>query len=79
MSEITGRGAVVTGGASGIGYATAAKLGAKGARVVLADIEKKPLEAAVEQLRGQGIEAHGVECDVSSLASVEELAARSPR
>jgi NAD(P)-dependent dehydrogenase (short-subunit alcohol dehydrogenase family) len=77
MSTITGRGAVVTGGASGIGYATAAQLGAKGARVVLADIEAKALEPAVERLRSQGIEAHGVQCDVSSLASVEQLAARS--
>lgn len=77
MSTIAGRGAVVTGGASGIGYATAAQLGAKGARVVLADIEAKALEPAVERLRSQGVEAHGVECDVSSLASVEQLAARS--
>ncbi len=77
MTTITGRGAVITGGASGIGYATAAQLGAKGARVVLADIEEKALEAAVDQLREQGVEAHGVQCDVSSLSSVEHLAARS--
>jgi NAD(P)-dependent dehydrogenase (short-subunit alcohol dehydrogenase family) len=77
MSTIAGRGAVITGGASGIGYATAAQLGVKGARVVLADIEEKALEPAVEGLRSQGIEAHGLYCDVSSLASVEQLAARS--
>jgi NAD(P)-dependent dehydrogenase (short-subunit alcohol dehydrogenase family) len=77
MSTIAGRGAVVTGGASGIGYATAAQLGAKGARVVLADIEEGALGPAVEQLRAEGIDAHGIACDVSSLASVEELAARS--
>jgi NAD(P)-dependent dehydrogenase (short-subunit alcohol dehydrogenase family) len=77
MSTITGRGAVVTGGASGIGYATAAQLGAKGARVVLADIEEKALQSAVDQLRAEGVDAHGVQCDVSSLASVEQLATRS--
>lgn len=77
MTTIAGRGAVITGGASGIGFATAAALGAKGARVVLADIEAKALEPAVERLQAQGVEAHGVECDVSSLKSVEQLATRS--
>ena len=39
MDTFEGKGAVVTGGASGIGLATARVLGSRGARVVLADVE----------------------------------------
>ena len=74
MDSFDGKGAVVTGGASGIGLATARLLGSRGARLVLADIERAALDAAVEDLRGQGIEAHGVVCDVRSLDAVQSLA-----
>ncbi len=74
MDTFEGRGAVITGGASGIGFATAEELGRRGMRVVLADIEEPALEAAVERLRGAGVEAHGVPCDVASLPAVTALA-----
>jgi NAD(P)-dependent dehydrogenase (short-subunit alcohol dehydrogenase family) len=74
MENIQGKGAVITGGASGIGFATAQLLGARGARVVLADIEQSALDTATEQLRTAGIEAHGVKCDVSVKADVDALA-----
>jgi NAD(P)-dependent dehydrogenase (short-subunit alcohol dehydrogenase family) len=74
MEDFNGTGAVITGGASGIGLATARQLGAKGARVVLADIEQSALDAAVEGLRAEGVEAHGVRCDVRSLDEVQALA-----
>lgn len=77
MDSLEGKGAVVTGGASGIGFATAKELGRRKARVVLADIEADALDRAVEQLRGDGIEAHGVECDVTSLDAVDALAEES--
>ena len=60
MQEFEGRVAVVTGAASGIGFATAARLAQEGMRVVLADIERAPLEAAVAKLQGEGREALGV-------------------
>jgi NAD(P)-dependent dehydrogenase (short-subunit alcohol dehydrogenase family) len=58
--------AVVTGGASGIGLATAQRLGAEGARVVVADLAGDKAEAAAQQLRADGApDALGVACDVS--------------
>lgn len=74
MDDLRGAGAVVTGGASGIGLATARSLGAAGARVVLADVEEVSLGAAVDELSAAGIETHGVPCDVRSLDEVQALA-----
>ena len=69
-----GKVAVITGGASGIGLATGRALARRGARLVLADIEPAPLEAAASSLRAEGIEAIGVTCDVAELASMQALA-----
>lgn len=77
MTTIAGRGAVITGGASGIGFATAARLAERGARVLLADIEADALDDAVGRLRAGGAQAHGAICDVTSLESMAELAERS--
>ena len=79
METFEGKGAVVTGGASGIGFATAKQLGAKGARVVIADVDGAALDAAVGRLRDAGITAEGVQCDVRSLDSVRALADESFR
>ena len=79
MDTLAGKGAVVTGGASGIGLETARRLAARGARVVLADVEAAALDRAVDDLRSAGSEAWGVQCDVSSLADVTALADESFR
>ena len=77
MHEFEGRVAVVTGAASGIGFATAARLAQEGMRVVLADVERAPLEAAVAKLEGAGHEALGVPTDVSRWDDLQELADRT--
>jgi NAD(P)-dependent dehydrogenase (short-subunit alcohol dehydrogenase family) len=79
MDTLAGKGAVVTGGASGIGLETARRLAARGARVVLADVEAAALDRAVDDLRSTGSDASGVQCDVSSLANVTALADESFR
>lgn len=77
MDRFEGAGAMITGGASGIGLAVAKQLGARGAKLVLADIEQSALDAAVAAFAEAGVEAHGVICDVSKRESVEALADES--
>jgi NAD(P)-dependent dehydrogenase (short-subunit alcohol dehydrogenase family) len=69
-----GKSAVITGGANGIGLATATELARRGVRLVLADVDKPALEQAVKHLQGQGFEAHPVMCDVRSLEEMTHLA-----
>lgn len=71
--ELEGRTAVVTGGASGIGLATARRLAASGMRVVLGDVEADALAAAVEALRAEGAAVVGSVCDVRREADVVAL------
>lgn len=74
METLEGRVAVITGGGSGIGLATARIMAGMGARLVLADIEQGPLDEAVAGLRDRGAEVHGVVCDVSEFDAVTSLA-----
>ncbi len=72
MDELSGKVAVVTGAASGIGLALSRAFAAEGMRVVLADIEADALDAAVAGLP-EGTESLAVVCDVSDAAQVDHL------
>lgn len=69
--------AVITGGASGIGFATAKALRGRGANVVLADINSQGLQQAEEQLRQENPDATGgilaIPTDVTDESQVQEL------
>jgi NAD(P)-dependent dehydrogenase (short-subunit alcohol dehydrogenase family) len=75
MQELNGRVAVVTGGASGIGFGLASAFAAEGMKVVVGDIEAPALDDAVAKLEASGAEVLGVRTDVSDDASVAALAA----
>jgi len=77
VKEFKGRVAVVTGAASGIGRALAARFAAEGMRVVVADIEPGALAAAARELQESGCETLAVETDVSRADQVEALARRT--
>ena len=73
--DVTGKTAVVTGGASGIGRGIVRCLAGAGMNVVVADIEQSPMDETVAELAAQGVAAIGVRTDVSKLEQVEALAA----
>ena len=72
--ELTGKVAVVTGAASGIGKGLANRFAREGMKVVLADIEEIPLREATESLKANGAEVIAVRTDVSLESDVENLA-----
>jgi meso-butanediol dehydrogenase / (S,S)-butanediol dehydrogenase / diacetyl reductase len=63
--------AIITGAARGIGLAAAKRLGAEGARVVIADLNAEAAEKSAGNVRQAGApDALGTACDVSSEAQV---------
>jgi NAD(P)-dependent dehydrogenase (short-subunit alcohol dehydrogenase family) len=76
IHDLNGKTAVVTGAASGIGFALASRFVAEGARVALADVEAGALDDAAAKLRADGGEVLPVVTDVSQADSVLALAAR---
>ena len=65
--------AIITGGARGIGYATAEAFGKDGYTVVIADVDHGTSEEAASQLCLEGFDALSLPTDVTSRESVEEM------
>lgn len=78
LFSLEGRRALVSGGSSGLGEAMARALGLAGARVlIVARGAKGSLEAAVERLRKDGIDAEGLPADLADLESLHEVAGKA--
>jgi 3-oxoacyl-[acyl-carrier protein] reductase len=75
--DLSGRVAVITGGASGIGAATGDLLAGVGAAVVVADLNADGAEATASKLRDAGAKAIGVATDVTKRADVAALVQRA--
>ncbi len=74
MKNLTGRTAVVTGAASGIGQALATRFASEGMQVVMADIEETALAASAKALSSTGASVLPMLTDVSDSKSVDALA-----
>ena len=73
MDELRGRVAVITGGGSGIGRATALSFAREGAIPVIADVDIERARAVEHDARELGVEAAAVRCDVTSDADFAAL------
>jgi NAD(P)-dependent dehydrogenase (short-subunit alcohol dehydrogenase family) len=74
MDPFQGRVAVITGGAGGIGSALARAFAARGAKLVLADLDETALARAEQEHRGRGSEVLAVPTDVTKRDQVFALA-----
>lgn len=74
MDRFRERVAVVTGAGSGIGRALALALAGRGCKIVLADVEAKPLGDAEDAVKALGVETLAIETDVGNAESMAALA-----
>ena len=72
MIALTGKVALVTGAASGIGRASAITLAEQGARVALLDLEEEKLQEVKETIMASGGECIAIKTDVSDSESIKE-------
>jgi NAD(P)-dependent dehydrogenase (short-subunit alcohol dehydrogenase family) len=75
--SIEGKVALVTGGATGIGLASALALGREGVRVILSGRREEVAASALAEIREAGAEAVFIQADVSQSGSVASLVARA--
>lgn len=75
-ADLRGKNVVITGGAKGIGLATAHAFARQGARVALLDMDPAALDAAVAELRAAGGEALAAQASVTDADAVERAFAQ---
>jgi NAD(P)-dependent dehydrogenase (short-subunit alcohol dehydrogenase family) len=75
--DFTGKVALVTGAASGMGLAAAQAFAEAGAAVALADFREEAVKAEARKLVAAGHKAIGIRCDVSDDAQVEQMVKRT--
>lgn len=74
--DLTGRVAMVTGAAQGIGEATAEKMALLGAKVGLLDVNLEKTEEVATKLRQAGAEASAVSCDITRSSDIHAAVSR---
>jgi|TARA_R110000787_G_scaffold237779_2_gene344106 NAD(P)-dependent dehydrogenase (short-subunit alcohol dehydrogenase family) len=74
---VSGKVAIVTGAAAGIGRAVALKFAAEGAKVIVSDVEEEGGEATASAIRSGGAEAVFIRADVAKAADVTALIAQA--
>jgi acetoin reductase-like protein len=70
---LTGKTAIVTGAARGIGKAISLALAGEGAAVVVVDLNAEGAEQTAAEIRQAGFSAHGIQADVTKKSSVDRL------
>jgi 2-deoxy-D-gluconate 3-dehydrogenase len=74
LIRLTDKGAIVTGGAVGIGYAIARRLAEAGAKTLIVDIDGEKAGQASRELKDCGYWAESLACDISRERAVEDMA-----
>jgi NAD(P)-dependent dehydrogenase (short-subunit alcohol dehydrogenase family) len=77
MQRLSGQVAIVTGGATGIGGATARKLAQEGAKVLIADIDMEMARANAQRIRNAGGQAEAFHADVGLHQDIEAMVRRA--
>jgi len=73
LLDLTGKTAIVTGGAMGIGLGIVTRLSQAGANVLIADIDQEATIKSAEDLDAQGLKAKSIKCDVSNETDVDTM------
>lgn len=79
MGSLTGKRALITGGASGIGQATALLFAREGAAVSVADVNEAGGQAIAQEIADEGGQAIFVRCDVTQAADCQRAVQRTVR
>lgn len=75
MFSLQGKVALVTGSHRGIGFAIAREMARAGAKVVISSLDAPGCETALNELRGEGLEAAAIPCDVGDDDALDQLVA----
>jgi 3-oxoacyl-[acyl-carrier protein] reductase len=73
MKDFSGKTAIITGSAQGIGKAIAKEFGERGANIVIVDVNQEKIDHAVADLRHINRDVVGIKCDITQETEVENL------
>jgi NAD(P)-dependent dehydrogenase (short-subunit alcohol dehydrogenase family) len=77
--KLKGKVAIITGGGTGIGRASALRFAQEGAKVVVAGLDAQPLQEIVERIEGQGGDALALASDVRIVADTQRIVSEAVR